>query len=169
MVFVLFAMKRFEIDVSGEDLLSKNYTICISDGIEIIKGFKFGEDLVKVLCSRYGQGLYRYKKSKHGLASFKVRLYCVTIYYLFRSFNIQEGVSLRICRDFDGRENHIKKMLDDFLREKLKINLSDSIYFEKLSSESFAHKYAGLMRQDIRNQMNNYIKITLEDFERWLK
>ena len=36
----------FEIDVSGEDLLNKNYTICIANKDSIIKGFKFSEELV---------------------------------------------------------------------------------------------------------------------------
>ena len=41
-------MVEFEIDVSGEDLLSKNYVICIANRDGIIKGFKFKENLVIV-------------------------------------------------------------------------------------------------------------------------
>jgi hypothetical protein len=34
----------FEIDVSGEDLLQKDYTVCIANKDSIIKGFKFGDE-----------------------------------------------------------------------------------------------------------------------------
>lgn len=39
---------EFEIDVSGEDLLSKDYTICVADNNNIIKGFKFSDELVNI-------------------------------------------------------------------------------------------------------------------------
>lgn len=52
-------METFEIDVLGKDLLSKDYTICIANKNNIIKGFKFSEKFVSNLSSRYGQGLYR--------------------------------------------------------------------------------------------------------------
>ena len=61
-------MREFEIDVSGEDLLSKNYTICAADKDSVIKGFKFNEKLTNLLSSRYGQGLYKYHKSQKGKA-----------------------------------------------------------------------------------------------------
>lgn len=66
---------KFEIDVSGEDLLQKEYAICITNKGNIIKGFKFSENVINTLCSRYGQGKYKYKKSQKGKATFKVRLY----------------------------------------------------------------------------------------------
>jgi hypothetical protein len=90
-------MIGFDIDVSGEDLLSKDYSICVADQNSNIRGFKFSEKFVKDLCSRYGQGFYRYRKSKKGKANFKIRLYCISIYYLFKSLNISEGISLNIC------------------------------------------------------------------------
>jgi hypothetical protein len=38
----------WDIDVSGEDLLSKNYTICIADKDSTIRGFKFDEEIVNL-------------------------------------------------------------------------------------------------------------------------
>ncbi len=32
---------NFEIDVSGKDIFSKNYTIVVADKNKLIKGFKF--------------------------------------------------------------------------------------------------------------------------------
>jgi len=36
---------EFDIDVSGDDLLSRDYTICIADRDSIIRGFKFSLNL----------------------------------------------------------------------------------------------------------------------------
>ena len=159
----------FDIDISGNDLLSKNYTICIADKNGLIKGFKFSDELIKILSSKYGQGFYKYKKSKKSKSTFKVRLYSIVLYYLFKSLKIKKEISLNICRDFYGRENDIKKNIKFFLESKLEINLENRIYFMKLSNDSNAHKYSYLMRHDTKNKMQTYIKISLKDFEKWLK
>lgn len=161
---------KFEIDVSGDDLLNKNYTICVANHDGIVKGFKFSQELVKVLSSRYGQGFYKYIKSGKGKANFKVRLYCISIYYLFKTLSIRENISLTICRDFDGRENDIKENLKHLLIKKLKLDLkADDIQFDKLDESSNAHKYAYLMRKDCKNKMTTYVNITIKDFEKFLK
>ena len=159
----------FEIDVSGEDLLNKNYAICIADRNNIIKGFKFEEKIIEDLCSKYGQGFYKYKKSQSGKALFKIRLYCIVIYYLFKSIKLKGELSLIICRDFQGKENDIKENLRFFLNILLDLKLEDKIHFTKLDKLSNAHKYAFLMREDRKNKMPIYVKINLEDFERFLK
>jgi hypothetical protein len=161
-------VQAFDIDVSGEDLLNKNYTICIANRDSLIKGFKFSEELVNIISSKYGQGAYRYTKSKRGKSSLKVRLYCVVIYYLFKSLKIEGDVSLSICKDFDGREEDIKGNLRVFLEKKLNLSIKDKYYFVKLNPESNAHKYAYLMRNDNKNKMNTYVNIPLEDLEKWL-
>ena len=85
---------NFEIDVSGEDLLQKDYTICIANKDSIIKGFKFNRELISILSSRYGQNIYRYPKSQKGKAMFKIRLYCIIVSYLVKSINIKH-ISLK--------------------------------------------------------------------------
>ncbi len=159
----------FEIDVSGEDIFNKNYTICIANKDGIIKGFKFDSKLGQVINSRHGQGLYpKYKKSNKGNASLKVRVYCIIIYFLFKSIKKKiKNVNLAVCRDFSGRENDIKINLE-FLFTKLKIDLGD-VMFVKLPSDSSADHYAGLMRQDNKNKMKTYVNITLKDIEKFLK
>jgi hypothetical protein len=159
---------EFEIDISGNDLLSKNYTICVANKDSLIKGFKFDDKLVRNLCSRYGQGIYKYSKSKKGKSLFKIRLYCIVIFYLFKSLNLKGEISVNLCRDFNGRENDIKKTLKYFLEIGLKMNLNGRIYFGKLPQESNAHRYSFLMRHDNKNQMKTYIKLSLEDIEKWL-
>ena len=162
-------MKQFDIDVSGQDLLNKDYSICVADNNESIRGFKFNAELVQILSSRYGQGFYRYKKSKKGKADFKIRLYCIVLYHLFKSLKISGIISLNICRDFLGREEDIRKSLMYFLENKLNLDLRDRIYFCKLSKDSNAHKYSFLMREDRKNKMSIYIDINIGDFEAWLK
>lgn len=159
---------EFDIDVSGEDLLSKNYTICIANKDDIIRGFKFDEKTVNILSSKYGQGVYRYPKSKRGKSSLKIRIYCVVIYYLFKSLNLKGDISLNICRDFDGREEDIKSNLKIFLGRNLGLRMLNNYHFVKLSTESNAHKYAYLMRNDTKNKMKTYVKINVKDIEKWL-
>jgi hypothetical protein len=160
---------KFEVDVSGEDLLEKDYTICIANEDGIIKGFKFSNELINILCSKYGQKMYKkYPKSQKGKATFKIRLYCIVVYYLVDSLKMKD-ISLTLCRDFHGREEGILDNLRFFIGKNLGINVEEKISFDKLSPNSNAHKYAYLMRKDNKNKINTYIKITLEDFERWLK
>jgi len=120
----------------------------------------------------YPQGLvkefYKYKKSRKGKSAFKIRLYCLVIYYIFKNLRIKGEISLRLCRDFTGKDQEIKENLKFFLEQKLGLDLKDRIFFDKLSPESNAHKYACLMRMDTKDKMNTYINITQEEFEKWL-
>ncbi len=160
---------EFDIDVSGNDVLSKDYTICISDKNNTIKGYKFSQNILGILTSRFGQGLYKYSKSKKGKTSFKVRLYCIIIYYLFKSLDLKGNISLNICRDFTGKDDDIRKNLKYFLEKVLNLDLGDRIYFVKLRSESNAHHYSYLMRHDNKNLMKTYVNISIEEIERWIK
>jgi hypothetical protein len=162
----------FEIDVSGENLLSTDYTICIANSESIIKGFKFNSKIINIINSRYGQGIYKYQKSDKGKANLKVRIYCIVLYYLFLDIREKlknKEITLTLCKDFDGKENEIRMNLEYFLIKKLglKLNLED-IYFGKLSKTSNAHNYSYLMRKDTKNQLKNYVKIELIDIEKYL-
>jgi len=124
--------------------------------------------LVKVICSKFGQGVYKYKKSKNGKSLLKIRIYSVVIYLLFKSLNLKGDLSLVICRDFEGRENDIKENLKFFLETVLGLKIEKRIRFDKLDKDSNANRYAYLMRKDKKDQMNTYIKLTLKEIEKWL-
>lgn len=158
---------EFDIDISGEDLLNKDYTVCVANE-RIIKGFKINANLAGIISSRYGQNIYRYKKSKKGKALLKIRIYSIIIYYLFKSINPSSSIILNICRDFDGREEDIKSNLNYFLVNLLGIQI-DKIDFHKLNSNSNAHKYAYLMRKDNKNKLSTYVNISLNNIEKYLK
>jgi hypothetical protein len=158
---------KLEVDVSGEDILSKDYTICVADNDGIIKGFKFTKEIIKILSSRYGQNFYRYKKSRKGKTLFKIRIYSIIVYYLIQSINPSENLELKICRDFDGREQEIENNLKYFIEERLGLKLG--FYFTKLGKDSHAHNYSYLMRKDKKNKMSTYVNIKLENIEEWLK
>ena len=159
---------EFEVDVSGEDIFSRDYTICISNKEGIIKGFKFNQDLIRNLRANYLEGKYRYTHSKKDKALFKIRAYCIIVYYLFKSIGKPNAVSLNVCRDFYGHESNIDSNLKYFLENLLFIKI-DSIKHEKLSAESIGHRYAYLMRKDVKNQMKNYVDISLKEIEKFLK
>ena len=158
---------KFEIDVSGQDLLSKDYTICVANDDGIIKGYKFSSEIVKIIHAKFGQRMYKYSKSQKGTALLKIRIYSIVIYYIFKSIKIKE-INLKICRDFAGHENDIKSNINYFLRDKLKIKIK-SMHFGKLNDKSNAHKYAYLMRKDSKNKIDGYVNIKLKDIEKFLK
>src|SRR4030042_4712673 len=146
---------KFEIDVSGEDIFDRDYTIVVADENNLVKGFKFTRQLVQTLRARQGEGRYRYPLSRHGKSMFRVRLYCIIVYYLFKSLKIEgKERSLEICRDFQGHEKDITSNLKYFL-EKL-LGLKVEIKYVKLPKESNADKYAFLMRNDVKNKIEGY-------------
>lgn len=160
---------EFEIDVSGEDIFNRDYTIVIADKNKTIKGFKFKRETIDILRSRQGEGNYRYALSKGGKALFRVRLYCIIIYYLFKSLNFRNinELNLKICKDFQGHEKDITSNLKSFLEDNLGLKIN--IKYLKLPKDSNADKYAFLMRKDTKNQIKGYVKVNLEDIEKYLK
>jgi len=166
---------KFEIDVSGDDLFKPKYTICIAskdkiNGKNIIKGFRVDDEIKKVLIKKWKENKYRYyydeSEKKRGL--FKVRIYCIIIYYLFKSLEIKEKISLTICRDFHGRESTINQNLKFLLEGKGGMKIGKPMY-QKLPPSSLAHWYARMMANDSENHLDTYVKITLEDIEKFLK
>lgn len=159
---------RFEIDVSGEDILSRDYVVCVAstDG-KIIKGFKFSAEIVQFLNAGFSSGSYKYERSQKGKSVFKVRIYCIVLYYIFKSMNLRESISLYLFRDFDGKELEINTNLSYFLKDILRIKI-DSLRLGQLSKDSKAHEYAFRMRKD-HNKLKNYVSISLKDIEQFLK
>jgi len=166
---------KFEIDVSGDNLFKPKYTICIAskDGIDgkgIIRGFRIDEEIKKILIKNWKENKYCYYydkfEKKRGL--FKVRIYCIILYYLFKSLEIKEKISLTICRDFSGRESTINQNLKFLLEEKGKMKIGVPLH-QKLPQSSLAHRYALMMARDSENCLDIYVNITLEDIEKFLK
>jgi hypothetical protein len=163
---------KFEIDVSGYDMwLEKDYAICVAkDDGSIIKGFKFNQPLVDSLIADWKSNKfwkYPYDKLEAKKGRLKVRIYSIIIYYLFKSIEKPDFLSLTICRDFKGRENEIKQNFKFLLEDNLGINMGKPL-FQKLRPASYAHIYAGMMRNDKKNLLSTYITITLEDIEKYL-
>tara|TARA_Y100000310_G_C20619394_1_gene782429 strand:+ start:649 stop:1155 length:507 start_codon:yes stop_codon:yes gene_type:complete len=157
----------FGIDVSGGDILTKDYVICIASK-NITKGFKFTSELIKILRSRHGEGKYRYLHSRHGKSLLKIRIYCTIIYYLFKDLNLKnKELNLKICRDFHGHEREITSNLKYFLEDKLGLKINTS--YLRLTKGDSADKYANLMRKDKKNELSYYVKISLEEIEKFLK
>ncbi|MBS3090496.1 hypothetical protein J4433_01870 [Candidatus Pacearchaeota archaeon] len=100
----------------------------------------------------------------------RVRVYCIIIYYLFKSIDFRHSnreAGIEICKDFQGHEKDITSNLKYFLGDLLK--LKPIFRYTKLPKESNADKYAYLMRKDTKNQMKGYVKISLEEVEKFLK
>ena len=161
---------EFEIDVSGEDIFNRDYAICIADRNNIVRGYKFDEKTIQILRSRHGKGVYRYGLSHQEKAYLKIRIYSVIIYYLFKDILDKisnKEVNIKICKDFQGHEKDITSNLLYLLRDKLRLKIS--IRYSRLSDDSPAHKYALIMRQDKLDKMQGYVKINLEEIEKFLR
>ena len=161
---------KFEVDVSGYDMFNDTYVICIAqDNGEIIKGFKFSKELVSTLVSNWKANKYRYSYSSHETKRgiFKVRIYSIVLYYLFKSIEKPDFLSLTICKDFKGRDNEITQNLEYFLNKLLGIKIGKPL-FQRLSSTSHAHIYASMMRRDNKNLLRTYVDISLKDIEKFL-
>lgn len=161
---------KFEVDVSGYDLFNDTYVVCIArDDGEIVKGFKFDRALIDCIIDHWKANKYRYEynrfETKRGIL--KARIYSIVLYYLFKSVIKPDFLSLILCRDFKGRDNEIIQNLNYFF-ELLKIKAGKPI-FQKLPFASHAHIYANLMRRDTKNLLSTYVKISLEDIEKFLK
>jgi hypothetical protein len=161
----------FEIDVSGEDIWNHDYTIVIAEksNTSFIRGFKFTKELIQILRTRHGEGQYRYSMSKQDKSLFRVRTYCIVVYYLFKKLKLERGteINLHICRDFQGHERDITSNLKPLI-EKLGLKINKPIY-QQLPKGSIADKYAYLLRNDTKNQFKNYFNISLEEIEEFLK
>ena len=159
---------KFEIDVSGYDIFSKNYVICIAGEKGLIKGFKFKEELVREIISNWQNKKYGYGKSNKERAFFKVKLYCVIIYHLFKSTGLKNRISLTICRDFHGHKNDINNTLRYLLEKRLGLQIGSPRH-QRLPNSSEAHRYANLMHNDTLNKLTTYVDITLKDIEKFLR
>jgi hypothetical protein len=156
--------KEFEIDVSGSDLLSKNYAIAVCEkNTENIKSFKFDEQFVLTLAKKYIHG-----KSQRAKIMFKVRVYCITLYYIFKSFQLKENtqINIHICRDFHGHERDISSQLKYFLEDLLKLKIN--INYSRLESDSLADRYAYISAKDTQNLFKGYINLSFQEIEKFL-
>lgn len=170
LIYSIYYLMEFEVDVSGEDVFSKNYTIVVADRNEIVRGYKFDEKTIKILKARHGEGRYRYGNSRQDKALMRVRVYCVVIYYLFKNLLpiiADKRVTINLCRDFQGHEKDITSYLLYFLGNLLGLKIE--IRYVRLDKGSNADKYAFLMRMDKKNLIDRYVKISIDEIEKFLK
>jgi len=166
---------RFEIDVSGSDIFKTKYAICIASkdlikGKRIIKGFRIDKELRETLIKKWKENKYRYYYDQYEgtRGTFKVRIYCIIIYYLLKSLKIKEKISLTVCKDFPGRESTINQNLKFLLEKKGGMEMGVPLH-HKLPPSSLAHWYARNTANDSENRLDTYVNITLKDIEKFLK
>ncbi|OIO64229.1 hypothetical protein COY28_02355 [Candidatus Woesearchaeota archaeon CG_4_10_14_0_2_um_filter_57_5] len=155
---------RIEVDVSGEDILSVHYSICVADETGAIRGYKMSQDTAATLSRRHSQECYRYRNTLKGTANLRVRLYVIIAAKLIN--NLKHGpIHLALCNDFDGRQSDIRSSLPDLLIE----STIQSINFTQLKKDSLAHQYAYLMRKDRQDHLQFYLPLSLDEIEKHLK
>jgi hypothetical protein len=161
-------MVSIDVDVSGEDLLSQGYVICAVEEKKV-KAFKMDARTVSAIHDRLAKGSYKYKRSKRGKSSLKIRIYCVVVIALIKSLRPKGPLTLRLCRDFYGREFDIKTTLEDILGNQSKIALKE-IVFVVFPDDNLAHMMAGTCRKDRAGRLKGiYIDFPLESIEQFLR
>ena len=157
---------KFQIDLSGTDLLRDKSVLAISDGRGLIRGFQMSQDIINSLLNNWKNKKYFCRYSKRGLGFFKAMIYSSIICGLLESINEIKEVELEICRDLKFHENNIRQRLNKLLRKKLELKIN-SIDF-KCMRGSDADNYAYLMFKDNYNLLPTYVNLSLEDIEKFL-
>jgi hypothetical protein len=101
---------KFQIDLSGTDLLKNKSVLAISDCKGLIRGFQVNQNIINDLLKNWKMKKYFCRYSKRGLGFFKAMIYSAIICGLLESINIKE-VELEICHDLRFHENNIKQRL----------------------------------------------------------
>ena len=115
---------KFQIDMSGCDVLIDNSVIGISDCNGLIRGFKINTNIINGLLTNWKIGRYFCRFSKRGLGFFKAMIYSSVICCLLKNLGSPQGLELEICRDLRFHENNIKQRLNKLLRKKLGIKVN---------------------------------------------
>ena len=109
---------KFQIDMSGTDLLKPGSVLAISNCEGLIRGFQINQETINGLLANWAKGRYFCRYSKRGLGFFKAMVYSSIICCLLESVGKPEEVELEICRDLRFHENNIKQRLYKLLRKK---------------------------------------------------
>ncbi|MFC1682408.1 hypothetical protein ACFL0X_02230 [Nanoarchaeota archaeon] len=156
---------RFQIDLSGTDLLKDKSVLAISNGKGLIRGFQIHQDFIDKLLENWTKGEYFCRYSKRGSGFFKAMVYSSIICSLLESTGVKD-VELEICRDLRFHENNIKQRLHKLLRKKLGIKIN-SIKFKCMKGTD-VDNYAYLMFKDNYNLLPTYVNLSLENIEKFL-
>ncbi len=156
---------KFQIDLSGTDLLKNKSVLAISDCKGLIRGFQINQGIIDELLKNWEKGKYFCRYSKRGLGFFKAMVYSSIICGLINSVGNKE-VELEICHDLKFHENNIKQRLNKLLRKGLNVKVN-SIKFQCMKGTD-VDNYAYLMFKDNYNLLPTYVYLSLEDLEKFL-
>ncbi|MFT4343351.1 MAG: hypothetical protein ACMXYE_01240 [Candidatus Woesearchaeota archaeon] len=101
-------MDNYKIDVTGDDILSKNAGIVIVYNNKFVYGFKFNSHLQNTIRNNFQKNLYCFSNKK----ILKPRIYCAVVTLILKKIQIDHytdptSFQLNICNDFDGHSNDI--------------------------------------------------------------
>jgi hypothetical protein len=156
---------RFQIDLSGTDLLKDKSVLAISDCNGLIKGFQINQEIIENLLKNWSKKKYFCRYSKRGRGFFKAMVYSSIICCLLESIGAKE-IELEICQDLRFHENNIRQRLNKLLRKKMGIKIN-SINFKCMKGTD-VDNYAYLMFKDKYNLLPTYVNLQLKDIERFL-
>lgn len=136
-------MDSYKIDVTGDDILSKNAGVIVTYNNKRVYAFKFSCDVQKNIRENYQQGNYCLNSKK----ILKPRVYCAVLAIILRriaqeNYTEQKNYQLNICKDFDGHEVNIISILKEHTNQ---LNI-----FEELDANNYSfcrHPKKSLIQQ----------------------
>ncbi|MFW6047038.1 MAG: hypothetical protein ACOCP4_04575 [Candidatus Woesearchaeota archaeon] len=157
-------MDTFKIDVTGDDLFSKNAGVIIeysNSGEPFVYAFKFSSDLQSKIRDNFNAKLYCLDNKK----ILKPRIYCAILVLIFEQILREHAVNtekyiMNFCRDFDGHEQNIINILNQHFSNKILFEAltADKYYFVKHPKKSLIQRSA---EHVYRGEWEGIIKVVL--------
>lgn len=124
-------MDTYKIDVTGDDILSKNAGVIVVYNNEHVYAYKLSSDLQAKIRLNFSKRSYCFDNTK----LLKPRVYCAILVLILRQIAKENNTEtakfhLSICKDFDGHENNIVSILEQCL-------VKDFLLFECLTADNY--------------------------------
>lgn len=144
---------KIDIDVSGKDILNRNFSICIVLNDKYKYGYRFEHNTQEVLKFGYKSGKYRLKVVR-GSKNLKVRLYSAVVSLLLNELclrvKVNKNYEIFLCNDLDGYFNAIRQFLRDNTTFK---DVIDYIYLTRHPKDSVIQKTVKALSKGIKDDI----------------
>ena len=155
-------MDNYKIDITGDDLLSKNAGLIVVYNNELVYAYKLSSDLQTTIRNNFTNGNYCFENKK----LLKPRVYCAILTSIIKKIAQENATDLKnfqmnICNDMDGHSQNII----DILKQHFK----DLMLFEQFTGDNYSfvkHPKKSLIQQSAlkvyRGNWQGIIKVKLE-------
>lgn len=159
-------MDVFKVDVTGQDIFTRNYAIIVLVNDKHAYAYKFPNELQRKIWGYFRAGVYGVD------CKIKPRTYTVVLYLILK--NIAKEVyisdsefSFQICPDMDGNQGYIIELLKTLSFDLFKEFTSDNYTFTKHNKKSKIQQLAEQVSRDDWTAVNK-VNINEDDLHNLL-